>query len=225
MHDGAVLSDPSGRVILANDAARRLLGAELANLTGGLADMSVTPPLAELLASEKPSQDFTAVRQEPVMLVMTGRMTRAPLAEREGRLFVFTDATEASRQEHLKRSFLSLISHKLKTPLASVIGFSDILLGELDPKKSPPMLYKAVKTINEQGTKVGELVDKLLHYTIVESPDASLDLHDVRVDEAVAEALNALKEKIFAKKPGWIIAPRPDLNVDARSSSRRSKPR
>ncbi|MEK7383140.1 MAG: ATP-binding protein [Elusimicrobiota bacterium] len=215
MHDGAVLSDPSGRVILANDAARRLLGAELANLTGGLADMSVTPPLAELLASEKPSQDFTAVRQEPVMLVMTGRMTRAPLAEREGRLFVFTDATEASRQEHLKRSFLSLISHKLKTPLASVIGFSDILLGELDPKKSPPMLYKAVKTINEQGTKVGELVDKLLHYTIVESPDASLDLHDVRVDEAVAEALNALKEKIFAKKARVDYRPSAlTLNVD-----------
>jgi len=200
MHDGAVLTDSSGRVLLANDAARRLLGAELSDLAESLKGMTLTPPFAELLASDRPFQDFSAVRPEPVMLVMAGRMTRAPLAEQEGRLFVFSDDTEASRQERLKRSFLSLISHKLKTPLASVIGFSDILLGSMDPEKTPPMTYKAVKTINEQGAKVGELVDKLLHYTIVESPDAALDLHEVSLDEAVAEALNALKEKIFAKK-------------------------
>lgn len=200
MHDGAVLTDPSGRVILANDAARRMLGVELADLTAGLNGMTVTPPLAELLASQKPFSDFTAVRLEPVMLVLAGRVTRAPLAEKEGLLFVFSDDTEASRQEKLKRSFLSLISHKLKTPLASVIGFSDILLGEMDPVKSPPSTYKAVKTINEQGAKVSELVDKLLHHTIVESPDAALDLHDVPLDDAVAEALNSLREKIFAKK-------------------------
>ncbi|OGR90528.1 MAG: hypothetical protein A2V88_17310 [Elusimicrobia bacterium RBG_16_66_12] len=200
MHDGAVLTDHSGRVLLANDAARRLLGAEPADLAGCLQDMTVTPPLAELLASDKSFQGFAAVRQEPVMLVLTGRATRAPLAGKEGFLFIFTDDTADWRQEKLKRSFLSLISHKLKTPLASVIGFSDILLGELDPKTTPPMTYRAVRTINEQGAKVGELVDKLLHYTIVESPDASLDLRDVSVDEAVGEALNSLKERIFAKK-------------------------
>lgn len=200
MHDGAALTDPSGHVILANDAARRLLGAELSDLSEGLKEMTVTPPLAELLACEKPFQDFTATRLEPVLLVLTGRVTRAPLADKQGRLFIFTDDTEASRQEKMKRSFLSLISHKLKTPLASVIGFSDILLSGMAPEKTPAMTYKAVKTINEQGAKVGELVDKLLHYTIVESPDASVDLREVSVDEAVAEALHSLKEKIFAKK-------------------------
>ena len=118
MHDGAVLTDPAGRVILANDAARRMLGSELADLAGSLKDMTITPPLTGLLASDKPFQDFTAVRPEPVLLVLAGRVTRAPLGDKEGLLFVFADDTEASRQEMLKRSFLSLISHKLKPPLA-----------------------------------------------------------------------------------------------------------
>lgn len=199
MHDGAILADAAGKVLLANDAARRFLGAEIPNLADGFANMGLTPSLSRLLSSEAPVQDFAAVRKEPTLLVVAGRVTRAPLAVSEGRLFVFRDETESWRQERLKRSFLSLISHKLKTPLASVIGFSDILLGELDPAQTDPARYKIVKTINEQSAKVGELVDKLLRYTVVESPEATLDVQSVSVDEAVAEALKGLRDKIASR--------------------------
>ena len=198
MHDGAALTDAAGRVILANEAAKRLLGAELSDLNGTLKTMTVAPPLAELLSSTEAAAAFTATRSEPTLLIVAGRMTKAPLAEGEGRLFVFRDETETARQERLKRSFLSLISHKLKTPLASVIGFSDILLSEVDDKVDP-MTLKALQTINQQGTKVGELVDKLIRYTTLESPDAAPHLADVPVDAAVAEALKGLREKIDAK--------------------------
>ncbi|MFI5350177.1 MAG: ATP-binding protein [Elusimicrobiota bacterium] len=197
MHDGAALTDAAGRVILSNDAAARLLGTGISDLDGALKGMDVVPPMAELLAA--PSAAFTATRAEPTLLVIVGRVTRAPLADGEGRLFVFRDDTEAARQERLKRSFLSLISHKLKTPLASVIGFSDILLSEAN-EHSDPMTVKALKTINTQGMKVGELVDKLIRYTTLESPEAAPELVDTPVDEAVAEALKSLREKIEAKK-------------------------
>jgi signal transduction histidine kinase len=198
MHDGAALTDAAGRVILANDAAKRLLGTELSDLTGALKNMTVAPPLSELLSSPEAAAAFTATRAEPTLLVVAGRMTKAPLADGEGRLFVFRDETEASRQERLKRSFLSLISHKLKTPLASVIGFSDVLLSDMDDK-TDPMTLKALRTINEQGAKVGELVDKLIRYTTLESPDAAIHAVDVPVDAAVADALKGLREKIEAK--------------------------
>jgi two-component system, NtrC family, sensor histidine kinase KinB len=207
MHDGAALTDAAGRVLLANAAAARLLGGELSALDGALKGMTVAPPLADLLASPEKGDAFIATRSEPTLLVIAGRVTRAPLAEGvEGRLFVFSDETETARQERMKRSFLSLISHKLKTPLASVIGFSDILLSQTDDK-TDPMTLKALKTVNEQGLKVGDLVDKLIRYTTLESPDAKADLADTSVDEAVAEALDALKEKIDAKKASVDFAP------------------
>lgn len=206
MHDGAALTDAAGRIILANEAAGRLLGGELSDLGRALNGMTVAPPLAELLATPEKGDAFIATRSEPTLLVIAGRVTRAPLAEGEGRLFVFSDETETTRQERLKRSFLSLISHKLKTPLASVIGFSDLLLSETD-EKTPPMTLKALKTVNQQGLKVGELVDKLIRYTTIESPDAAPYLADVSVDEAVNEALKALEEKIAAKKASVEFAP------------------
>jgi len=201
MHDGAALTDADGRVILANAAAQRLLGSGHADLASAVKDMTMAPPLAELLAGEASPAEFTATRENPTLLIIAGRVTKAPLADGEGRLFVFRDETEARRQERMKRSFLSLISHKLKTPLASVIGFSDLLLSDIkgDPN-APAMTLKAMKTINEQGVKVGELVDKLVRYTTLESPDAATTLTDVKVDEAVAEALKALRDKIDAKQ-------------------------
>ena len=206
MHDGAILTDATGRVVLANEAAGRLLGAEISDLGRALSGMVIAPPLAEMLASPEKGDAFIATRNEPTLLVIAGRVTRAPLAEGEGRLFVFGDETEATRQERLKRSFLSLISHKLKTPLASVIGFSDILMDEMD-EKTDAMTMKAVKTINEQGLKVGELVDKLIRYTTLESPDASPNLADTSVDEAVQEALKDLEVKIAAKRAAVEYAP------------------
>jgi signal transduction histidine kinase len=206
MHDGAVLADTSGRVILSNDSARRLLGTELPELGAALKEMTVAPPLAELLALDGYSLDFTATRAEPTLLILRGQVTKAPLAGGDGRLFVFSDDTEASRQERLKRSFLSLISHKLKTPLASVIGFSDVLLADMD-ESADEMTRKVLKTINQQGVKLGELVDKLIRYTTLESPEASLSIVDVPVDEAVAEAVKSLREKLEAKKARVEFAP------------------
>lgn len=197
MRDGVVLTDEGGRVVLANDAAQRLLGPGKADLAAAFAGLTMAPALETLLAH---GGDFTATRGSPTLLIIGGTATKAPLAHGEGRLFVFRDDTENQRQEGLKRTFLSLISHKLKTPLTAVIGFSDILLSDMSPEKTDAMTLKAARTINEQGNKVGELVDKLIRYTTLESPDAAAQRADFAVDEAVAEALKSLKDKILAKQ-------------------------
>lgn len=212
MTDAAVLVDGEGKVLLANAAAARLLGGEQADLARGLKGMAVTPSLAELLGGTADAADFAAVRNEPTLLVLEGRATRAPLGDgREGRLFVLRDRTESWRQEKLKRTFLSLISHKLRTPLAAITGFADILGGEIDAGEQP-LAAKAVKTIQSQGAKVSELVDKLLRYTMLESPDLQIRPEPVSVDEAVREAVHGLKETI-AERRAKVDAPPTGLTV------------
>jgi signal transduction histidine kinase len=206
MTDGAALTDPSGKVLLSNEAAAKLLGTELKELADGLTGMIVTPSIAELLAGEKPVTDFAAVRKEPTLLVLEGRVTRAPLGDSDGRLFVFRDRTEAFRQEKLKRTFLSLISHKLRTPLAAVTGFADILMDELNAD-TDPMMAKAIRTIRSQGGKVSELVDKLLSYTTIESPDTQINPEPFPLDGAVKDALEALSEKVAERAAKVEVAP------------------
>lgn len=213
MTDGCVLTDEFGAVLLANDAATKRFG-ELSTIEAALKGMAITPSLQSLLSGVEPRQDFAAVRQEPTLLVLAGRVTWAPLEGRSGRLFVFREDTEAWRQERLKRSFLSLISHKLKTPLAAVTGFSDILLAELTKSGAQGMPLKAARTVSEQSSKLAELVDKLLRYTVLESPDVQLDRAAVPVDEAVAEALKALQPRL-TQRNARVDAPASGLVLDA----------
>ncbi|MDD5301619.1 MAG: ATP-binding protein [Elusimicrobia bacterium] len=211
MTDGAALTDASGKVLLSNEAAAKLLGAELRELADGLNGMAVTPSISELLSGEKPVVDFAAVRKEPTLLVLEGRVTRAAMGDSDGRLFVFRDRTESYRQEKLKRTFLSLISHKLRTPLSAVTGFADILIDEINGD-TDPMWSRAVRTIRSQGGKFSELVDKLLSYTTIESPDVQINPEPFALDEAVQDAVAGLEEKI-AERAATVDAPKTGLVV------------
>ena len=62
---------------------------------------------------------------------------------------------------------LSLVSHKLKTPLSIINGYSEAILSQAGKEKFSPFAAKALEEINKQGLKMSELVDKLLTYNKV----------------------------------------------------------
>jgi K+-sensing histidine kinase KdpD len=85
----------------------------------------------------------------------------------EGFLVILHDTTEEKRGERLKRNFLSLISHKLKTPLTVIMGYGPALMEQTDNMN--PFQKTAIKAVCEKGEQLGQLVDKLLRFTTVES--------------------------------------------------------
>ncbi|HVA66311.1 MAG TPA: ATP-binding protein [Elusimicrobiota bacterium] len=207
MTDGVILSDPAGRVLLANPAAKRLLGLDSSNtpLTEAWGGFSLSLPLETLLSSPTHAS-FEARRDAPQTLILgvsTGPFgpadtKTAPAANvRLPRLWIFRDETEDRQKDRLKRTFLSLISHKLRTPLTAVIGYSEMLLGGLEAGKSDPAQQKALEAITLQGRKLADLVDRLVRYVTLESPagapraDAPCSL-----DAAVSEALGGLAERL-----------------------------
>src|SRR5262249_18557812 len=137
--------------------------------------------------------DFTATREKPKQLILAGKLNHID----EGVLCVFRDVTDERTKEQMKRTFLSLISHKLKTPLTAVIGFGEILAEEV---KDDPRKAKAADSILTQGRKLQDLVDKLLRYTRIEDPNSTVALQPVAVDALVAESLEAMKTWLDAHK-------------------------
>ncbi len=64
---------------------------------------------------------------------------------------------------------LSLVSHKLKTPLSIINGYSEAILSQTAKEKFSSFTAKALEEINKQGVKLCNLVDKLLFFNKVES--------------------------------------------------------
>lgn len=59
---------------------------------------------------------------------------------------------------------LSLVSHKLKTPLSIINGYSEAILSDIKPGEMSNFSIKALEDINKQGEKLSILVDKLVRF-------------------------------------------------------------
>ncbi len=183
MTDAAVLCDGEGKVLLANGAARKFFpggGGEGFSLEEAFAGLDVSPSLVSVLHAPGGTAAFEAVRKAPQLLVLSGTASRLEHAGISGSgpagsacVLVFRDETEARREEGLKRSFLSLISHKLKTPLVSINGYGQLLEEEFQGKAGAEVHAMAAHTISEQGAKLSELVDRLLDFTVLEGLDST----------------------------------------------------
>lgn len=71
--------------------------------------------------------------------------------------------------EESDSKMLSLISHKLKTPLSIINGYSETILSQASKENFSPFTSKALEEIHKQGTKLCNLVDKLLFFNKINS--------------------------------------------------------
>ena len=62
---------------------------------------------------------------------------------------------------------LSLISHKFKTPLSIITGYTEAMLAQASKEKYSPFTTKALEEINQQGDQLSKLLDKLAAYNQV----------------------------------------------------------
>ncbi|MDR0953433.1 MAG: HAMP domain-containing histidine kinase [Elusimicrobiota bacterium] len=74
---------------------------------------------------------------------------------------------------------ISLVSHKLKTPLSIINGYSEAILSQLEPGEMSPFNLKALQDISKQGEKMAGLVDKLVRFSSV----SNLNSSDVKKDK------------------------------------------
>jgi len=78
----------------------------------------------------------------------------------------------AERANEAKTVFLAKMNHQLRTPLNAIIGYSEILLDEVELHTSPEEVAD-LKTINGAGRHLLALVSDVLHMTKIDSEDAA----------------------------------------------------
>lgn len=83
---------------------------------------------------------------------------------------------------------LSLVSHKLKTPLSIINGYSEAILSDIKPGELSNFSIKALEDINKQGEKLSILVDKLVRFAnISDLAPENLEKKDVNVRHVFSE--------------------------------------
>jgi len=100
--------------------------------------------------------------------------------------------------DHAKDQFLMLISHELKTPLTTILSFTESYLRGLAETASEKENF--VRRIQEGALRLKELVDETID--LVEAQAGKLKIQKIKTDlsSLVQEAILAIHEKAVEKK-------------------------
>jgi PAS domain S-box-containing protein len=101
---------------------------------------------------------------------------------------------EAEQANKAKNLFLSRMSHDLRTPLNSIIGFSQILL-ETDDVSYLIGHKSKIKRILNAGEHLLSLIKDMLDFSIIESGDIKLDVKPAPLKDLLVECMRTLKRE------------------------------
>jgi len=100
-------------------------------------------------------------------------------------VFYLRDITHESEIDRMKSEFLTTAAHELRTPLASVMGFSELLMVNDYPEEKTKVV---ADTINRQAQNLKHLVDDLLDIARIEArSNGVLELRFGTVEQLVQE--------------------------------------
>ncbi len=177
IRDAVIVVDEFDRLLTANEAAGRLFGFDfrvsqrkaLSELIG--ADHS---EFVDFLTNSKKSKG-RATRRE-MELCQDGSpktydcVVSCVFDQREqicGAAAVLHDITREKEVSQMKNDFVSHVSHELKTPLASITAYSEMLAdGEADDEETRKEFYTVIQN---QAKRLNRLIEDILNTSRIES--------------------------------------------------------
>jgi two-component system phosphate regulon sensor histidine kinase PhoR len=233
--EGVVLCDSNGLLSLANEAAMALLSLEsvpykqpLSEMPDfyGIRDLDGQPlpverlPLARALGGEL-FHDYRVLIKgasgHDSVMSFSGGPARADDGDIEGAVVVFRDITASQKLERAKDEFLAVAAHELRSPLAAVRAYTDLLLrreqqrGEEDSRD-----LRGLTVLGQQVTHMLRMVDNLLDVSRLDAGQLDLQLQRVNLVSLANEVLD--QQRPSAAGHELILAPdAPELWVQCDS--------
>ena len=116
-------------------------------------------------------------------------VTEAYIKEQEQIAALQRAKLEADAANEAKSTFLSGMSHDLRTPLNGVLGFTAFALREKDPEKKQDYLRK----VDTSGKLLLDLINDTLELSRIESGKAKLEVDAVMSEDLIPAVMTALR--------------------------------
>ncbi len=162
-----------------------------------------------------------AGRQPVALIAVDNAISKQPIGEEKIealRLFAGYAGlaiVNARRLEEVNReleSFSYSVSHDLRSPLRAVVGFSQILMTDFNNSNSNGDSLQYLKKINENGKKMGQLIDDLLNFSRVGRQTLKIITCDNK--SIVESIIEQLREKYPTKNVTWLVQDLPACQAD-----------
>jgi two-component system phosphate regulon sensor histidine kinase PhoR len=227
MVEGVVAVDLDERVLLLNDVAGRILGADPGTAAGRpIRNVTRVQEIADTLSDTLRSGvgrtlEIRLQGARGARIVQTHAGPFGSPDEPQGAVVVLHDVTELRRLEAVRRDFVANVSHELKTPLTAIRAMLETMVD--DPRMPDDVRASFLERMSAQVQRLAQIVTDLLGLARVESDPEELarDLLDLRstVEETRRALAGAAQDKGIALEftlppaPARIRGDRPSLRL------------
>lgn len=183
MENGLIGTDDQGHIIQFNDTAETLTHLSGDDTRNGMLH-EVCPTISQAIHWNESSPE--SLDKSTVDLPLHDRMVRihcSPIHE-EGRfagvVLILVDRTKEQELEQLKADIISIVSHEMRSPLTSIKGYVDLMLGgDLGP--IPDSIQGYLSIVSDNSKRLSELLDDMLDLSRLESGQLTLSMGEVDV--------------------------------------------
>ena len=163
--------------------------------------------------------DVTERNQAQAELVQAHAQLEKRVVERTAELHEVNLALEKAL--HARDQFLATVSHELRTPLIGILSLSQTLQFQLRPLLNEKQTL-ALKTIEQSGQRLHDLVNDVIDFSRLQSGDFSLQVAPFEIARICKQALQGVRETALQKHQELAFSINPE-NIRLEGDERRVK--
>lgn len=188
MDEGMLFLNPEWEIASINKSALKYVGMDKQSILGKrITDLDKSEEMHSLLEQiELNGKGRLVVNRGSTYYQFNG----SRIADK-GFVLLMMDVTARTASEKLRREFSANVSHELKTPLQSVLGYSEIMLsGLVKPEDTKRFLQK----INDEAHNLLRLIDDIIKLSKLDELRHDM-LEEFVLQDVARSALARLKDK------------------------------
>lgn len=226
INDGVMLADASGKIVLFNSAAERILQiprsqvmnqpvSKLATIFGDSAFqwINLINELSESIAKKSALEELESERIQLNEFFVSTYLSPIYSADQFlGVVAAFRDVTKDVEAERTKNSFITSVSHEFRTPLTPIKGYTDLLLMGAGGQLSD-MQLSMVMTIKENVERLTLLVNDVLNIAKIDNREASMIMTMVNLAEILPNIVDQIAGREMNVKKRFVTTVFVDPNV------------
>ncbi len=205
--DAVIVTNRFDELLLANEAAENLLGFTFSrDYRLNIAEVISDKELVDLICEVRSHGEHVTRRQVEHTITVNGASRTfnttfgcvvTPDDEISGVVAVLHDITHDKEIADMKTNFVSHVSHELKTPLASIKAYIEMLLdGEAQDKQTQRDFYEI---ISAETNRLHRLIENILNISRIESGVIKVARKPMSITGVVKQVLDVVCVQAKAK--------------------------
>lgn len=193
MAEGFVLLDEDKNIVLVNDSAKTIFKYDINRLPSNILVLTRNQRIENAVtkaANSNISSIFDIAVDDKIYSVHVSPVLEEYISTKgRGITILLIDVTTERETQKMRSEFFSNASHELKTPITSILGFTEMLSSDMLNESNRKETYKRIQ---KETKRMAELIEDILTISRLESNQHTPSTELVFIKEVANEVISSL---------------------------------